>query len=167
MAMEVNKLHGFVLMLVLVALLVGVGILILNTLYTTGTFVDITRSNESFVMPEANASPVALSHSNMTGFIAIREADGTTMSADNYTIVLVNGTVATWTNTTLCTGGSTCYAFYNWRNYDTLAGGALDAMTNAIGTVSTIWLSLIVTIVIAAIILGIVMSSFRGGGGRY
>lgn len=46
------------------------------------------------------------------------------------------------------------------------ARAAINAGAVAIAPIATIWLGLIVTIVIAAIILGIVIGSFRGGGGR-
>jgi len=163
--MELNNLYGFVLMLVLVAMILGVGILVIDKM-SAAVYIDKSEINESITMPAGNAS-VQLIRVNLTKFISLKNTTGTTFASANYTVHLGNGTLTITGNSSkegICPEGSTCYATYNWRDYGSAATVALNASRSAITPIASTWLTLIVTIVVLAIILTIVVRSFAQKG---
>ena len=158
--MNYNDLTSFVLILVVVGLMVGVGVLALDK-FGDATKESTVITNESFTVPAANAT-VTLSNGNITTFTQILNASGSTWTSTQYSIDLTTGVLNNTGNTGACTNGTTCYAYYTYDEYDTTSATAIDAGRDAVGAVSNTWLTLIVTIGILAIILGLIIGGFGG-----
>lgn len=157
--MDVKELPQIVLMLVLIGMIVGIGVLI-HDKFGTATAVTATVTNESITIPAVGVN-VSLAQENLTGFSRILNATGGTQLAANYTVHLTDGIITHDGNTSACTQGDTCYAYYSWTNYDSETRTALRAAQSAISGVATSWLALIVTMVVLGILLTMVINSFR------
>jgi len=155
--MEIDKLYQFVLIILLVGMLVGVGVLALDK-FGTASRESTVVTNESFVVPAVN-SVVTLSNGNMTTFTQVLNSTGDVWNSDNYTVTLLSG-VLNNTGNQSCKAGDTCYAYYTYDKYNTVPITAINAGRDAVGEVSTQWLSLIITIGILAVIIGLVVSGF-------
>lgn len=156
--MELNNLAPFVLMVVLVGMVLGVGILTFEktklAVPNTGNIV-----NDSF-NPLANTS-VALSHGNISAFTQVINDSQDVISAASYTVDSTAGTINFTENHTGCgTGGDTCYATYTYKEYSTVTATALDSVSSEVSGISSNWLGLVVTVLVLAIILGLVIRSF-------
>ena len=156
--MEYKYLLQFIVMLIVVGLLVGVGVLSLNYVGDAARESNII-TNESFTVPAQNAK-VSLSNGNITSFTQIINSTGAVWDASNYSVDLTAGTINNTGNAGSCTSGDTCYASYKYDDYNTVTKTVTTASATAIGEVSTNWLSLIVTIGILAIIIGLVITGF-------
>jgi len=159
---ELNNLYGFVLMLVMIGLIIGVGVLILDK-FSTAVYLDETVTNESVVTP-ANRTGINLVHNRLSKFISFVNLSGDAYPGENYTVDLVAGTINITYNNTQCWTGQTCYASYEWYNYGSTAVTALNNSRAAVTPIASTWLTLIVTIVVLAIILTIVIRSFAVKG---
>ena len=152
---ELQNLYGFVLMLVMVGLLLGIGVLILDK-FSTAIYLDKTVTNESFTW--VNETTIELAQNNLTSFTSLISTTGID-AVGNYSVALSNGTVAV--------GNITETAFkvsYEWRDWGTAAVSALNDTRDSITPIASTWLALIVTIVVLAIILTIVIRSFAVKG---
>lgn len=159
--MEFKDLYPFVLMLVMIGMLLGIGILVLDNFRTTGTGVSTAITNESFVMPAANATGTSLAHGNITAFTYVLNSTGDTCDATDYTITLASGAVLNTGQPKGCHNGTTVYAYYTYTDYNNAAATSMVNTRNAIATISTSWLPLIVIVAVLALILGLVIRSFN------
>lgn len=157
--MDVKELPQIVLMLVLVGMIIGIGVLITDK-FATATAVTASISNESITMPAVGTN-ITLAEGNITSFSRILNDTGGTHPAANYTVHNLDGLVTHDQNTSTCTQGDTCYAYYSYTEYETETATALDAAREAIGGIATSWLALIVTMVVLGILLTMVINSFR------
>lgn len=158
--MELNNLLNVVVLFVLVGMVVGVGVLAMDK-FSTATREVVTVVNESFTSPQINKT-VSLANGNMSAFISVTNTTGAILASGNYTIDLDAGTLNNTGNQTPCLTGTTCYANYKYYDYNTDAATALNAGMTELSGVSTTWLGLIITIVILAIIIGLVINGFAG-----
>ena len=155
---ELKNFPKWILALVFVGLLVGVGVLTMD-LFSNATAESRVVSNESFIVP-ANGTNVSLANSNLTVFSYALNGSGATWAASNYTVDLTLGIITVLGNTSACQYNDTCYAYYTWTQSDTAAATALDAGRDAIGEVSTVWMSLIVTIIVLALLMAFMIRGF-------
>lgn len=160
--MDFKELPKFAMAFVIIGLVVGIGVLLFDQM-STGTYVDRTVANESFLWPQ-NGSTVALAHGNLTGLTDIHNSTGSTYLAGNYSVNLVTGVVTALSNSSGIASGATVYALYVWRDTGSEANIALYAVRDAIGTLATSWLGLIVLVGCLSIILVLVIKSFRNKG---
>ena len=150
--MEVKDLQGIVLILVLVGMILGVGLLVLDSFRTAVPDVDVY--NESVTKNTAVNS--TLTTSDILTMVVHSKINGTIITAGNYTrtdseihwFEVGYNTTAFW-------------AIGTYSNYDSKAGLALSSTVTALAPIASTWMSLIVTIAILAIILGLVIRSFR------
>ena len=163
--MEVDDLYGFVLMLIMVGLLLGVGVLILDK---TGSAIYSTETvtNLSFTMPAVDTN-LSLGMGNITSFGIITNGTADVFEPLNYTVYKLEGYLL-FDDVTLnrtCVEGQTCYvttlAYTEYENEATKAFGFSIA---AIAPIASTWLTLIVTIVILAMILVLVIRAFANKG---
>jgi hypothetical protein len=165
--MEIGNLSKFALIIVLVAMIVGVGVLVIDRLSTSdAAVIEKTGYNDSIVWPLLGAN-VTLDHGNITTFGYILNVSGNTMVAANYSIEASTGKVMALSNTTGIKTGQTVYAYYSWDDHNTESAVSLRAGRDALSEIATSWLSLIVLIGCIAIVLTMVIRSFgRAGGAR-
>lgn len=158
--MEIKQIGAVAVLLVMVSLIVGAGVLVLDV-FATATAEVTTVTNESFTWP-VNGTNVTLTHGNITAFRRITNLTTDEFDSNNYTVYNTEGNIEVLNNNSVCTDGDTCFAWYNYTEYDTDAKTALDAGRDAVGGIANSWMALIVTIVVLAIILTMVIRSFAG-----
>jgi len=160
--MEVKNLPEIILMFVMVGMIIGVGIM------TFGKFGDaavesVTILDESLTWPSLNGN-MTLAHGNLTSFSQIVNTTGSVYPAANYSIDLTSGRIQIGINDSALlpcgTVADTCTADYVYDEYDTATKTAMSATSTAVGTISSTWLGLIVTILALAIVLGLVIKGF-------
>jgi hypothetical protein len=157
--MEVNDLYKFVLMLVLVGMILGVGILALDKFrdvaWNTATTVD-----EALTL--TNGTTSTLAHGNVTSLTLLENGtNAAALTGVTYTFTAGAGTIA-WTNNVSGSyqNGVSVNATYSWEQHNTPAATALGQTNAEIAKIPSDWLGLIVTITVLAIIFGIVVRSF-------
>ena len=158
--MELKNLQGFVLIIVLVGLLVGVGALILDK------FADASKDSTTIAFGSENVT-----FATGVGTTANDEATSL-LAVGNNTVNLTVGTEVNLSNGNLgiiTTGlnfpNQSWFVSYVY-DADSSASTGISAGTTAISSISSDWLALIVTIGILALILGLVMAGFVTRGGR-
>jgi hypothetical protein len=155
--MELNNLPMLILTFVLVGLLIGVG------LVTFSKFSDAT-ANTNIISGEeitwvADTETINLANGNLSVLTQIYNATDDVVDPTNYSVDLTTG-VITANDQITCAEGETCYADYTYTEYATITDEVLDSVSLEVSNISTSWLGLIITIMIMALILGIVLSSF-------
>jgi hypothetical protein len=154
---ELGGLYGFVLMLVLIGMILGIGILIFDK-FGSATYNTVTITNDTVTwLPNADE---ALDHGNITSFTSLVNGTSVAVPSSNYTVYNVNGSIAMLDNSTTMNETMTAYATYTYKEYATTTQSTMSSMVTTTSPIATTWLPLIVTIVILAIILTIVIRSF-------
>ncbi len=167
----VEKLYSFVLLIVLVGMIIGVGIITLDKLSST-TFYKGIGYNDSVAV--TINSTVNLDFGNITKVIAVW--NGSTILPTNcYTINTTEGYFI-WYNQTIDFSGSigdclandteNFYAIYDYKNFATATRDATAAVSAEVSNIATDWIGLIVTVFILSIILFFVVRSFGPNIGR-
>lgn len=160
--MEINKLPSFVLLLILVGMLLGVGILTFG-MFASADYKSRTVVNESVTWPAEGAN-VSLAHGNLTSLTSVINGSSDAVPSSNYTVYLSAGKITNLENSSYCTAGDTCYVNYVWNDYYTPATVSLNDASTASSAISSTWLSLIITIAVLAIIIGLVIAGFAMAG---
>lgn len=154
--MKYTALPTFVVMLVLIAMLVGVGVLTFSK-FGSAAKESTVITNESFTVP---AEAVTLAHGNITSWLYVLNATGDVWGAGNYSVDTTTGVFNNTGNESGCVDKDTCYAYYTYDEYNTETMTAASAAGTAVGDISNTWLTLIVTIGLLAIIIGMVVAGF-------
>ena len=156
--MEVKELGPFVLMIVMVGMIIGIGVLVLDK---TGTAAANTFSiiNESHNWSDAHPVNLTMNKGNWTVMSWANEA-GTAVLDSNFTQFAALGIIQA-NSVGSCAVNVTCLASYTYTEYDTPTRTALSAASTEIANISTNWLGLIITVLVLAIILTFVIQSFR------
>jgi hypothetical protein len=156
---DVKELPAFVLLLVMVGMILGVGILVFDN-FGQATYNAVSQFNESFT-GVVNNTNVTLTYGNWsTGVSTIRNSSGADITSTTLLASYpVEGKMKV-RNDTGCDVGATCYVDYAWKNYNTQTRSTMTSMTNATSPIGSTWLPLIVTVLVLAIILTLVIKSF-------
>lgn len=158
MAQDYSKLPIVVFLIILVGMLVGVGVLTLDK-FSSSVADSVSVINESFTAPQKD-EVVSLANGNITAFTRVINTSGFAYSSGNYSVNLLLGILNNTGNQTPCVVNETCYAFYTYDDQNSKAAVTARKGRDAIGEVSTVWLSLIVTIAALAIIIMLVIKGF-------
>lgn len=150
--METKTLYPFILMMVLVGMLLGVGILTLDK-FGQATRDSTTVTSESIAIAGDAGTTTYNNVTSVTFFGNVTQNVSTTGGAVNVTSTGVVST-AGYDNGT--------YAISYVYDASSVTTGSVGSTSTAISGIGANWLPLIVTIVALAIILGIVMSNFGG-----
>ena len=158
---ETRDLYPFVVGIVLVGMLLGVGFLTFEK-FGQAAYDNRYVPNETWtgVTDQAN---VTFAHGNITKFVAMRNSTGVSLDLTttiNSNFSYTDKGIYTVANTTGCAKAMSCYVDYYYNEYGTATAGVTRNMTDAVGAISSTWLSLIVTVFVLAIILGLVIKSF-------
>jgi len=159
---NVHMLYSFVLLIVLVGMVIGVGIIVLDKLGST-TYYNIKDINET-ITPTSNNSITALNWGNITLTKVYNDTSTNnalptvcykvnTTEGDFQVEILNNGTCIWWTRN--------IYIIYDAKNYATATRDATISSRAEVANISSDWIGLIVTVTILSIILGLVLLSFR------
>jgi len=156
----VSKLYPFILLILLVGMILGVGIL---TLEKFGAATSYTRTNYNDTVTIANYTAQDLDYGNIT-FVSIY-ANGTAIPSSCYSINSTDGHFI-WTNeTAVCdvVQGTNFGVMYDFKEYDTKTRASVTSSSTEIAKITTDWLGLIITVFVLALILWLVIASFGAG----
>jgi len=157
--MEINELFKFVLIIVLTGMIIGVGVL---TLDKFGSAVKTDTASLAAVTFTAGVGTTANDDVTSINYIT----NGTFyLTGANATSPLTNVTTAGVISTYVDVTPGAYNVSYQY-DADSPATTALASGRDEVSNVSTVWLGLIVTIAILAIILTMVIRSFSFGGKR-
>jgi len=148
--MEVRQLEGFVLLLVMLGMIIGVGVLVLDK-FGDAVQDDTTVTNETVTIT-ANVGQLANDE-----IVSIQSIGNKTTVMTNWVDTGIN-----WTESGGISFNNTAGELYFNYTYeaDSTATTAVGNVNTSIGTIATTWLPLVVTIVILSIILTLVIRSF-------
>jgi hypothetical protein len=161
--MEIKFLQGFVLVLVFVGMILGVGVLVLDK------FQRATRTTTTVVDTANNLSTGSSVDFTDTYCLTLTQVD------NGNTVYYPNASYAdsfnlTWTDLDGCVLGYSaiagctlplCNVTYTYGAAEASSTALINA-NNAITPIASTWLSLIVTVAVLAIILTLVITSFAG-----
>lgn len=161
--MEIEKLVGFATALLMVGLVCGVGTLILDKFANAVTVSQTIENENSTVVASGLTSTTNKYVTELTGCMdAVNKTKFTIGSTCNYTnlndpdvklVIKVQGTGATAVNT--------AYLLTNYTyKYDSKTSDILQAGRDGVDDVNNDWLSLVTTIAILSIILGLTVVGF-------
>ena len=149
--MEMKDLTSVVLVLVLVGLIVGVGVLVLDQ------FGQSVRQINTVVAEDVTLTTNAGTLTNVPVITFTRFGNSTVnlTTGTDVNVTLASGAIVT--NGALVDG--TYQAYYTYY-YNTSATTVLNSGVSAVSGIATNWMALIVTIIVLALILGFVVTSF-------
>ena len=159
---NIGMLYQFVLLIILVGMIIGVGIITMDAFSSTTYY---TRSNYNDTVLIANYTAQQLDWGNIT---VTKVWNGTTNTLNSvcYTINATPGYFI-YTNQTKDTCGTDANTnfqiIYSYLDYKTATSAATANVSTEIANIASDWIGLIVTVFILAIILGLVIMSFRPG----
>lgn len=164
--MELKDLSGFVLLIVLVGMLLGVGVLTLNK-FADATYYT-SRANET-INGMNNLSDqtyeVIKGNFSATPDIVLQNQTGETLTTYTFVENTTDGNRAylapTFNNaSTNGTFSDEVYILFNYKNFNTITKTTLDESSTEVGNISSNWIGLIITVMILALILVLVIGSF-------
>ena len=164
----VEKLYPFVVLIVLVGMIIGVGVLISDK-FGSATSNIVYNINQTFSEGTwVNNSVVDLSGGNITAVHRVTNHTGSGNIAPGacYFVNKTPGTIMFVNSSVPCDMLPSISIIYDWKNYDTITRRTMSSVTDEIGAIATDWLGLIVTVMILSIILFLVVRSFSPGMSR-
>lgn len=159
--MEYKDLTAFVLLLILVGMLVGVAVITFDK-FGIATYESRSITADSFTVAAVGAN-ITLDHTNITSFSSVTNVTGcagTAWDTGNYTVYATAGKITVNDNSTPCLVGATCYACYTYTEHDVTTANTLESSRDAVAAISSTWMSLVITIGILSIIMGMVVAGF-------
>lgn len=155
--MEINKLNGFVLLVVLLGMILGVSVIIFDAMYELGYGTGTITDEQITALEGVN---VSIANGNFTAFFAENATNAAIVPTTNYTLHYDEGYFEMkagnkYFNDTLIN------LTYTYKNFEGGASPAMQGMTAAVSPIATTWLPLIITIFMLGIILFLVIQSFR------
>jgi len=184
MKMRVNDLSKFVLLVVLVGMILGVGLIVLDS-FSVATRSDSSLINEtvslSTLRNEANGnvtegllnlangylksvSSARLINDNGTTYLLAEGIDYSLVTAEETSSITFKDSLAL-SDTDDGLSGNNTEVLYVFKETNTASSG-IGSTVDALIPIATTWLPLIVTIAVLAIILGLVIHSFGGFGSK-
>lgn len=162
--MELNEIMSYVLMLVTVGMLIGVGIVTMEA-FAGSTFYAVSNFNDTTVTFTTNNTLSALSFGNITSIGSV--LNGTKNDVISTTCYQVNSTAGqiSYRNTSAsCSFITSISVVYSFNQYATASRTGINAAGAAVSSIATSWLGLLTTIVVLSILIVIVVRSFGFGG---
>lgn len=165
-----NELPSLALTITLAAVFFVVAIIIMTALGNNSNFTTPARAvNESFTMP-ADEGTVQVANGYTLLVVEVLNATNTKYPAANYTLsntgVSTGGIITFHENATVCKTGATCRVTYTYTSHATSSGTTITNSLTALSEIPNNWFLLMVVVLIAAIIIGIVISNMGGSVGR-
>lgn len=152
---ETKNLPGFILTLILLGMIIGVGLIVLIN-FGDSARTTTTQVNNSITL--LRNQWVSLTYDELSSFTSLKNSTSYTIPAANYTVDTTNGRIMLlaqkWNNT----AAKATYGYY----VDSTTTTAMDNISSAVTPIATTWIALIVTVFVLAIILGLVITSFGG-----
>ncbi len=172
-AAELNQLYSFVLLIVLVGMVIGVGVITVDKIGSSTSYKRIDYNDTSVTNPLINQTLVALDFGNITKVSKVINATSPgseQLDSSCFTINTTSGQFR-YDNVSLSCAtlaGSDIEIIYDYKDFNTETKKATSSVVTEIANIATDWIGLIITVFVLAIILFLVVSSFSPGnfGGR-
>lgn len=165
---EVNKLYAFVLLIVLVGMIIGIGIITLDKFGAT-TFYNRYDATQNLTSTHLlNYTAYNLNYGNITNVDFVRNTSSS-LPGECYNVNKTPGQFEFRNETANCNAvmvSNGIYIQYDYKEYDTETGAATRNVMSEIANIASDWLGLIVTVFVLAIILFFVIRSFNPNAGR-
>lgn len=156
--MDWNQLAGLALTLLLVGMVVGVGVLTLDK-FATASKVDTTVTDEAVTITSGEGQ---LTYDDVTEINSFYNA---TNASQAYTLTSVNWSTQGQLALAVLDGSYNCS--YHYDKDTAGVTSVIVASSTAVDDIANDWMTLIVTVAILAVILGLVIGAFAfGRGGR-
>lgn len=164
--MDYKELYPFILLLVSLGMLIGIGVLTLDK-FGTSTYTT-AYNNDSLLASEVigNNTVIKLANSYLLQVISVKNATQGTLPTACYSVHLENGQYTFINQTPDCSPNPTNVSVYYSYKYFGEYRNATNFARDEVGNIASNWLGLIVTVFILAIILFFVIRSFGAGMGR-
>ena len=162
---SLNDMYPAILTIILIGILLGIGIYTLSAVQEGTSTTTLHSTNETLAVTSASIGTVALSTDcgfhDMT-ILWIRNAtigNGSTIPTDLYTANADEGTI-TFTGVHNSSNVNVNYSYLGTEDTATTSScGAIDTSITGVGGMAS-WIAVIVVVIAAAVVLGIVISSF-------
>ena len=163
--MSIGDMYPAVLTIVLIGIVLGVGLFVLSTLHTSistdysGSQVSINTTVGTTTLTDASKTEFAI----VSTPVLINATTGTAFTNFTYT----TAGVMTWGADIKTAGDDDLFNITYTYNYDA-TGTPEESITTTVTGLATFadWIAIIVVVIAAAIVLGIVLSSFGTGRNR-
>ena len=164
--LTLNALYPAVLTIVLVGIVLGIGLYVMNevrdniaTDYSTlDAPVFANGSNGIWTTNATTLSNASLSGYELQSATVIEAATGTTIPAANYSINTGTGVITFTATTAINNATANVTSIYNYDRTDSPEAAMSTAATGLAGLAT--WIAIIVVVLAAAVVLGVVLSSF-------
>ena len=159
--MSIGDLYPAVLAVVMVGLMLGVGLYVLSTLHDSIAISYAGTQDEINCSTTTTLTDAALAEFDMSVFSVVNITGDTLTNNTDYNWTTAG--VITWgaTQTAFCVGGDDLVNVTYTYTYDA-TNTPEESITTSIAGVATFadWIAIIVVVIAAAIVLGVVLSSF-------
>lgn len=169
-----NALAGATLTIVMIGVLLGLGLYVLMETQQGLTTTNTVSTNETIAVTTAGTAVSTATQCGFNTFAVVTVLNGSTefyeVGAGNYTVSADAGTIQNITaDDNVCANAGECtwnitYTYRASDDGDTTVNNACDSLTNTsdgLGGLAN-WIAIIVVVMAAAIVLGVVLSSFGG-----
>ena len=158
-----KNLQAGVLIMLLCILVISIGVLITDKM-ATQVVMDTTTIETGLTYLGAPDANISLAKDDVTRIVSVINNSGSTIPGVNVTFrdggtVSVVRLIGTWNST------GPFNITYHW-NEDSVATTSLEGGRDAITTINTSWVSIIILIMVMAIIITMIIGSFSGFGNR-
>jgi hypothetical protein len=160
----ISDLYQYILMFLIIGMLVGIGIVLFDAI-GSATFYSSNTNNTLTGSQLTNNSLTALGFGNITS-AAVWNGTTNSLNPTCYELNQTFGQFSFRNKTADCGSVNNVNVVYNFNDYDTQTKKTFAFITDATATITNNWVALIILIVVMAIIIGLVLSSFAGIGGQ-
>ena len=157
--MDYKELPQYVLLFTLIGMILGVGAIVFIA-FGDSARITHTATDESHAFSTTEPG-TALTQTEVRDFTSLTNTTTTLTENTDYNVTI--GESATYVLVDAAFDGFTFNATYRYYS-DSSTTTQLDNVQAAVGTISSTWLALIITILCLAVIMSLVMKGFGGAG---
>ena len=163
--MSLGSLYPAVLTIILIGIVIGIGMFILLETSDAISSTTITVTNETLINATTGAAVSTADDCGFSDFAVTEANNGTnTIPSTDYVIDADLGTITNATSNNQATLWNVTYTYKGATDLaSTSSCGVLETTSTGVGGFAS-WIAVIVVVLAAAIVLGIVLSSFGRGG---
>lgn len=162
-----KSLPGVTTFLILLGVLIATGLIIIDKFQSSEVVSTTTTvTNESFTVPLTNTTrngTFTLANDDLVSFTQILNSSGATLGSGNYSVALTTGIVTITSPNNIssaCMNGTTCYAYYVYRDVDSNVYTAISNVSSAVDDIPNNWLGVLIVAIIGAFVIGLLIRYF-------
>ena len=160
---SLGALYPAVLTIILIGIVIGIGIFILVSTSDAISNTEITITNETGINASGGATLDRVSHCGASNFVAVEVNNGSEIASTLYTLT-TDGVITDISGVAQTQLWNVTYTYDGVADQSTT--GYCKVMTTSSSGIGgfAAWIAVIVVVLAAAVVLGIVLSSFGRGG---